>query len=153
MQLTSLTEPPCTQCSWSENANAFSVPTLWTVQRTASHVGKLVFADWHLTYAFENLSLRFVYGHGKACDQRWAVVRSTVRCHAINGKLSTMRVATPRNLPLPWLCDVRRCPRSDIISELRQRVAVDTLMTSHYSGDVTWIWTKSVLLGELMRSD
>jgi hypothetical protein len=100
LQLTStttiLTEPPCTQCSWCIclECNVFSVPTLdSSVLRTAYHVWKLTFADWHLTYAFENLSLCFVYCHSKACDQRWAVVRSTVSCHAINGELSTMRVA------------------------------------------------------------
>jgi hypothetical protein len=60
-----------------------------------------------------------------------------------------MRVATPvipRHLPLSWLCDVRR-PRSDVISELRQRVAVDMFMTSHYSGDVTWIRTEVRVVG------
>jgi hypothetical protein len=47
---------------------------LWTVQRTASHVWKLAFADWHLW--------KFVLVHvlGKVCGQRWAVVRSTVSC-------------------------------------------------------------------------
>jgi hypothetical protein len=72
--------------------------------------------------------------------------------HAINGKLSTMRVSgtpvIPRHLPLSWL-DVRPCPRSDIISELRQRVAVDTLMTSHYSGDVTWIRMEVGVVGRI----
>jgi hypothetical protein len=40
-------------------------------------------------------------------------------------------------------------PRSDVISELRQRVAVDTLMTSHYSGDVTWIRTEVSVVGRI----
>jgi hypothetical protein len=60
------------------------------MQRTTSHVWKLAFADWHLTYAFENLSLYFVMVMAKhavngelscdqrpgelSCDQRWAVM-------------------------------------------------------------------------------
>jgi hypothetical protein len=61
-----------------------------------------------------------------------------------------MRVDTSRHLLLSWLCDVRRCPRSDVISELLQRVAVDMLMTSHYSGDVTWIRTEvRVVVGRI----
>jgi hypothetical protein len=120
MQLTStttiLTEPPCTQCSWriclEWKCLMHFLFHLWTVQRTATQVWKLSFADWHLTYAFVNLFLCFVYGHGKACDERWAVAcrainsklstmrvakRWAVACRAINSKLSTMRVAMPRH--------------------------------------------------------
>jgi hypothetical protein len=116
---------------WSENAFLFQ---LWTVQRTASHVWKLKICPSALFMVM-----------AKACDQLWAVVRSTASCQ----QCGWLRLVIPRHLPLSWLCDVRRCPRSDVISELRQRVAVDTLMTSHYSGDVTWIRKEVCVFGRI----
>jgi hypothetical protein len=92
---------------------------LWTVQRTASHVRE----NWYLQidpYAFESLSLCFVYSHGKACDQRRAVMRST----ASYQQCRWLRPVIPHHLPL---CGVRRCPRS---------------MTSYRKYVTEWPWIR-----------
>jgi hypothetical protein len=142
--------------------HAFSVPTLdsatsysipycenWRLQIDTGPMHLKICPLWSWQSMRSKVSCRAINGE-LSCNQRWAVVQSTVSCRAINGELSPMQVATPvipRHLPLLCLCDVRRCPHSDVISELRQRVAVDTLMTSHYSGDVTWIRTEVRVVG------
>jgi hypoxanthine-guanine phosphoribosyltransferase len=74
-----------------------------------------------------------------------------VSYRAINGELSchqrqAMQAANNAGGYAPSfhvICRSHGCVMcSDVISELRQSMAVDTLMTSHYSGDVTWIQTE-----------
>jgi hypothetical protein len=108
---------------------------LWTVQRYSIPYCE----NWRLQIDTWPM-------HLKICTLwSWQSMRSKVSCRTINGDLS----CDPRHLPLSWLCDVRRCPSSDVISELRQRVAVDTLMTSHYSGDVMWIRMEVGVVGRI----
>jgi hypothetical protein len=92
--------------------NAFSVPTL----------DSATYSNWHLQIGTWPMHLKIcpctlfmvmakhVINAELSCDREWAVMRSTASC----------------------------CPRSDVISELRQRVAVDTLITS------TLLWWRHV---------
>jgi hypothetical protein len=106
---------------------------LWTVQRTASHVWKLAFADWHLIYAFENLSLYFVYGHGKACGQRYV---SCQQCGWLYARHSMSFAA----VMAVWCAT---------LSPQWRHIGTTSESGCGYVDDITWIRTEVRVVGRI----
>jgi hypothetical protein len=133
--------------------NAFSVPTLdsamYSIPCVKSGVCRLTpdLCIWKFVLVL--------------CLWSWQSMRSTVSCRAINGELSCDQRQAVNNAGgyapsfhghIICRCHGRvMCDVVPAVTSYRNyvRVAVDTLMTSHYSGDVMWIRTEVRVVGRI----